>query len=480
MSVLEDVFKGSGLDKETHIARRKELYNKDKSLLKNKDIVILPENIDTAENGRLTIRYKNTGYECFYYRKDTSDRLYVFFSGARKTGGVLPILKRWTYYSYIDGTLLNIADPMFRDFDDLKLGWYYGNDEVSYVNRIAELVRIVADKLGKKEIIFFGSSGGGFAALLAACNYAGSTAVVINPQIKPALWSYGKRFQSVTGMDLTVKDAFSRNHLPELIKESVCSKFVIINNVYSDEDKLQIDAMCKTFGQEVEYGLNRLGENVLVWMYDAEHEVPHNAMEYPMMFFAIDYLGRHFDDVEQLSDLYLIFGEIWTEHWNKIRLADVTPQFDGPEIPKAKPEMPNEKEDKGTGKISVIADYSDDDCSVTQKLVKSEHYSIKASDNIWNNRYVFDEIKKNTIYKIVVRNSVMTGPHNKFTLAMRDVANNSLAMNATLTAGENRTLIINTENLSGNARLKLYSGIAGKAQGISLEADVAIYEITIK
>ncbi|MBQ8790725.1 MAG: hypothetical protein IJZ51_05395 [Ruminiclostridium sp.] len=473
MSVLEDVFKGSGLDKETHIAQRRELYSKDKSLLQDKNIVISPENIDTAENGRLTLQYKSTDYECFYYRKDTSDKLYVVFNGARKTGAELPVLKRWTYYSYIDGTLLNIADPMFRVHDKVKLGWYYGDDEDCYASRIAELAKIVAAKLGKKEIIFFGSSGGGFAALLAACNCVGSTAVVINPQIVPALWSYGKAFENLTGMSLTARDKFCRNHLPELIEESVYSKFLIINNMYSEEDNMQIDAMCRQFGKNVEYGMNKPSKNVLIWMYDAEHENPHFAMDYPMIFFAIDYLARHFDEAEQLSELYLIFGEMWSEHWQKIYASDVTPQLDTPPVPK-------ENDSKGAGKVSVIADYAEGNSSLIQRLIAFEHCRVEATDSIWNNKCIYDRLQKNKTYKIEVENSVLSGAQEKFTLSMRDSANNELVMNFTLTAGENRAIIINTGNLSHSAKLKIYSGIVGKTQGVSLEADVSIYEIIVE
>ena len=70
MSVLEELYNGSGLDKEAHTAQRKELYSKDKSLLQDKGVVISPENIDVAENRRLTIQYDNTDFECFLYRKD--------------------------------------------------------------------------------------------------------------------------------------------------------------------------------------------------------------------------------------------------------------------------------------------------------------------------------------------------------------------------------------------------------------------------
>ncbi|MBQ8790724.1 MAG: hypothetical protein IJZ51_05390 [Ruminiclostridium sp.] len=469
MSVLEDVFKGSGLDKDTHIAQRRELYSKDKSLLQDKNIVISPENIDTAGNGRLTLQYDNTDFECFLYRKDSSDKLYVLFSGARKRGAEPPVFARWSYYNYTEGTILNIADPMFRDFDDLELGWYYGDNDSCYVNKIARLARIVATKLGKKEIIFFGSSGGGFAALLAACNCVGSTAIALNAQIKPVLWAYRKKFEAITGMSLTVRDGFFRNNLPELIKESVYSRFIIIDNMYSENDKLQMASLCDQYGTSVQYGLNKISDNVLAWVYDAdrgEEHTPHSALDFPMMFFAIEYLYEHFDDCEKLKDLFLIFGEFWAEH------------FDNEQKLK---ELKKLKEDKKKfGGTSVISVYDESEHTVIERIVQSGSCEIEASDSIWNNKCVCDELCKNKLYKIKIINPVLSQGHNQYSLTIRDNATNELLMDITLPAGKSRTIVINTEKHSHSAKLKLYSGIAGKTEGISLKADVDIYEIAVE
>lgn len=468
MSVLEDVFKASALDKETHTAQRKELYSKDKSLLLQTDTVISPENISSAENGRLTIQYKSTDYECFYYKKDSSDRLYVILNGARNENEPLPILKRWTYYSYIDGTVLNIADPMLRLYDGLMLGWYYGDESFCYVNRIVELVKIVAHRLGKKEIIFFGSSGGGYAALLAACNCMGSTAVVINPQIKLSIYEDEKRysFEEITGTDLNINDRFSRNFLPELIKESTESRFIFIENMNSEEDMVQINTVCEQHGVAPGYGLNRLGRNTLVWIYDAQAEKPHNAQDFPIMFFAVEYLYEHFYDAEKLKDLYLIFGEFWAEH------------FDNEQKLK---ELKKLKEDKKKlGGTSVIAVYDEAEHTVSEINVQSGHYEIEASDSIWNNVCVCEKLSKNKLYKIKISNPVLSEGQDEYSLTIRDNATNELLMDITLPAGKSRTVVISTKKHSHSAKLKLYSGIAGKTEGISLKADVSVYEIVIK
>lgn len=464
MSVLEDLFEGSGLDRKNHIELRKKLYAKDKSLMVHTDVIISPEDIDTACSGRLVIRYKGVDYETVFNRKDTSDRLYIILNGARNTGDSLPIHKRWSYYNYIDGTMLNIADPMLRDYDNkLRLGWYYGNSDVCYVNRIVDIARIAAVKLVKKEIIFIGSSGGGYAALLAACNCMGSTAIAINPQIQLSLWNYRETFEEVTGMSLTERDKFCRNHLPELIKESVNSKFMIINNMYSKEDIEQINTVSERFGKEIAYGVNKLSNNVLVWMYDADNKPFHNAQDYPTMFLAIDYLYRHFAEAERLKELYLIFGEFWAEHWNTASQLNELKQLKA-----------NKSKSNG---VSLITIYDETNHSVEYKVVKKEHCTIEATDNIWNNKCVYDGISKNKLYKIEINNPELSAQQNEFTLLIRENVTNELLLNVTLPAEKNRSLVISTDRLSHKAKLKLYSGVVGKANGISLEADIAVYEI---
>ena len=34
------------------------------------------------------------------------------------------VFSRWSYYKFLNGSMLNIADPMLELYPELKLGWY--------------------------------------------------------------------------------------------------------------------------------------------------------------------------------------------------------------------------------------------------------------------------------------------------------------------------------------------------------------------
>ncbi|WP_336645766.1 hypothetical protein [Microbacterium sp. USHLN186] len=74
------------------------------------------------------------------------------------------------------------ADPSLWLDPKLKLAWFTGVAAIDVLSLLAERSTAVATQLGAKQVIFTGSSGGGFAALQVSALVPGSTALVFNPQ----------------------------------------------------------------------------------------------------------------------------------------------------------------------------------------------------------------------------------------------------------------------------------------------------------
>ncbi len=132
-------------------------------LLKENGKKIEVTDIGQADNGRIDIKYENKVFQCLLVNQtiQKNNDLFVFFSGARGSGESLPLFKRWSYYSVINGTYLGIADPMLEEYKELTLGWYYGNKQQSYLHIIADLISEIAFIMGIQRVILVGSSGGG-------------------------------------------------------------------------------------------------------------------------------------------------------------------------------------------------------------------------------------------------------------------------------------------------------------------------------
>lgn len=120
-----------------------------------------------------------------YRVHNNTDKIIVFFNGA--INGDLnndPTFMRWSWANENNLSFICFDDPIVSCTQQTNLGWYIGtsnHDIQEFINDILEHI-IKSLKISPKNIIFYGSSGGGFAAMMAAIRLRGSVAVVSNPQ----------------------------------------------------------------------------------------------------------------------------------------------------------------------------------------------------------------------------------------------------------------------------------------------------------
>jgi pimeloyl-ACP methyl ester carboxylesterase len=100
-----------------------------------------------------------------------------FFSGQTVTKGA-PAHRVW------------IQDPTLYLDDRLKLSWFAGNRKMDVQGILTRVVAKLLSVHGSKHAIFFGASGGGFAAMYYSRQFPDSLAVAINPQTN--IRRYGK------------------------------------------------------------------------------------------------------------------------------------------------------------------------------------------------------------------------------------------------------------------------------------------------
>lgn len=101
----------------------------------------------------------------------------------------IPVFNRWSWEKKFPGDVLCIADPTLELDDKLFIGWYLGTEKHDIAFDIVKLVKKIADlkQIPYSNIVFYGSSAGGFAALKLAQMVEGSTAVAVNPQVDATL-----------------------------------------------------------------------------------------------------------------------------------------------------------------------------------------------------------------------------------------------------------------------------------------------------
>lgn len=440
---------------------RSEFQSYNKNLLNETNTVLSVDDFGNAPDGRFTISYNNIDFDCFFKRDRNSDRLYIVFSGSRAPGRMQPTFRRWTYHQYMDGSMLNIDDPMCKIYPKLNLGWYYGTKDESYCDYISEIVEEFAKRNGiqNKNIIFFSSSGGGFSALYCACKVKNSMAVVLNPQINPKLYHYGKVFEEVTGIDFNEKDIFRRNDLAQLISESTESRFLIIQNIESIDDMIQLDYVCSVFGVDYRYGLMQIKPNILSWTYQAKSNTPHNAQEYPIMFLAIEYLIENFEKAKDYEYLYLLMSEIWYDHYQLVNNITL-------------------EKDKQAQKCTLLDSYdlynvNESFCATV--VNKETSFIVPARTSQYNHYVIHNDFEASSVYELkIYRITALEGMIDEVTVLLQDVSTKRIDINKSFSLKSGGVILFATGQNSKNMALKLYPGKLGCSQGLSVEIDKCI------
>ena len=290
----------------------------DKSKMENNTIFgEVDEVIKNIRSERFSLWHRGILWNCFLNQK-AGDLLLVILNGRRKNSKIE--FKRWSWHPFVEGTLLNIDDPMIQQHEGLELGWYFGTDEVDYCDYVVEIVRSFAEKIKANGVIFYGSSGGGTAAIRCAAKYNGSISITINPQLYLSAHKYAESFQKITHLDLK-NDAWQRENLVKYISaENTESKHIICINRKSEDDRIQLGHLLKNCNA-IDIGLHSIGDNCILWLYDAKWYKPHSAQEWPAMFLAIMNLAENFwhSNAIQLKKMYAneyrIYSYLWEDHY---------------------------------------------------------------------------------------------------------------------------------------------------------------------
>lgn len=140
------------------------------------------ETVNEIQDGRFSVLNSKIPIE-LAYESAQSDTTVVCFHGA-VTGKVsLPWHVGHGVLQGANANWLAVSDPTLSLHNRLNLGWFAGNSQMRDLQGIIKrTIKHVASITGTKHIIFFGGSGGGFAALDMSRRFPGSLALPMNPQ----------------------------------------------------------------------------------------------------------------------------------------------------------------------------------------------------------------------------------------------------------------------------------------------------------
>jgi hypothetical protein len=124
-------------------------------------------------------------YDCRFNDTVAGDRLVVVFNGAvDRERYPLPVFARWNWHALFGAPVLAVCDPLLHHDPALRIGWFLGTREHDATAGVVRIARQVAQQLGiaPGRLLFWGSSSGGFAAIVAATRLPQGRFVAVNPQ----------------------------------------------------------------------------------------------------------------------------------------------------------------------------------------------------------------------------------------------------------------------------------------------------------
>lgn len=171
-----------------------------------------------------------------------------FFHGAIEPHFTLPVLSGLGVSGGIEANRVFVSDPSLMLDDELMLAWYAGNKhQPALQGDITAVLKKVTASLGSERVVFFGGSGGGFAALYFAHHFENSLAIVFNPQTSIERYSENavRDFVQLAFYDdVAAQDLLSE--LPSTVTHDLCALYetptsaqiVYIQNL-NDRDHLE-------------------------------------------------------------------------------------------------------------------------------------------------------------------------------------------------------------------------------------------------
>lgn len=154
----------------------------------------------------------------YFHNGDDWSKVVILFNGAlteAKIAAERAPFQRWSWAKRFKHPVFCVADPLTLGEDRLLLGWYLGAaGQNSLPHTLMPILKRIKEINGEAEIIGFGSSGGGFAAIGATLLGCIDRAIAINPQtdalkfnVRSAVEAFQRKRQRIPCQsDLTTYD----------------------------------------------------------------------------------------------------------------------------------------------------------------------------------------------------------------------------------------------------------------------------------
>lgn len=165
-----------------------------------------------------------------------SEYLVVCFNGAYTPNICGQVMFRGFEYNIPKTDILCVSDGLMTTYKNLLLSWYVSTEKHDYNSTYISIFEHIIKAHGKyKDVIFTGTSGGGFPSIYFASHFK-QTAIVGNTQFYIDKYSYYRKLTYI--IETENKDKVILPNIEEMVVKSPPKKMVVYNN--KDDEQLQI------------------------------------------------------------------------------------------------------------------------------------------------------------------------------------------------------------------------------------------------
>lgn len=187
-------------------------------------------------------------------KRTTSERLVCLMPAAQTGAGTRrsKLFSRWNWHRYLPAHhVLALSDPALGLDDEIRGAWYL-HPTNDLLDEMAVFVRDQIRRLGlgPEQVLFYGSSLGGFGALSMASLIPGSSAIAEIPQIDIGRWPSPGAIKAMETRLLGCTFSEHRKLRPETVdvrarfeKSNLIPPFVIVSNANDMSSEIQHELM---------------------------------------------------------------------------------------------------------------------------------------------------------------------------------------------------------------------------------------------
>lgn len=209
---------------------------------------------------------------------------------------------------------------MYKLHPALLTAWCYGEKDVSGIAELCEVADAVrtAQGIARRDVLFLGSSAGGYLALFLCDLMKGSSCLAMNPQVFPPNWSSFFLVAEALGLDPNAPDPLGRDDLTRVGRNRE-SRFLVSCAVTSKDDfdrqvKPLFDSLGGAdYGDVAEIPPVAIRDNFVFLFARGKYPVPHLLL-FNRAESAI--LARFLDDKDAGPQDYAWLLESCEERWH--------------------------------------------------------------------------------------------------------------------------------------------------------------------